>query len=158
MRAPAKINLFLKVLRKRPDGYHDIHSWFQAVDLFDELTFRRKTETGIGLDVTGDPDLPENGENLVIRAAEMLFDRFKLPGGLKIGLKKAIPVAAGLGGGSSDVATTIYALNQLYDLELTAKTMQQLGLEIGSDVPFFFSTGQAEISGRGEVINGISLQ
>lgn len=157
VRAPAKINLFLKVLRKRPDGYHDIHSWFQAVNLFDELTFKPKQETGIGLDVTGEPDLPEDAENLIVRAAKMLFDRFKLPGGLDVGLKKAIPVAAGLGGGSSDVATTIYALDKLYDLELTAKAMQQLGLEIGSDVPFFFSTGQAEISGRGEIINGIPL-
>jgi 4-diphosphocytidyl-2-C-methyl-D-erythritol kinase len=157
VRAPAKINLFLKVLRKRPDGYHDIHSWFQAVDLCDELAFIPMGETGIGLEIEGKPDLPNDSENLVVRAAKLIFDRFKLAGGVRIRLKKAIPVSAGLGGGSSDVAATIYALSRLYGLELSAKVMQQLGLEIGSDVPFFFSTGQADISGRGEIVNGISL-
>ncbi len=157
MKAPAKINLFLKVLRRRDDGYHDIYSWFQAIDLFDNLSFEKSSDAGITLSVEGDFNLPDDEENLVVKTARLMFKKFGLTGGLKIFLKKIIPVSAGLGGGSSDAATTIYAINSLYNLNLSREEMSGIGLEIGSDVPFFFSSGQAEITGRGEKIRDISL-
>ncbi len=157
VRAPAKINLFLKVLRRRNDGYHDIYSWFQAINLFDYLHFERTPESEIRLSIETDVDLPTDENNLVVRAARFMFKKFNLPGGLNIGLRKNIPVAAGLGGGSSDAASTIYAINELFKLGFSTEKMQHLGLEIGSDVPFFFSTGQAEVTGRGEIIRDIPL-
>jgi 4-diphosphocytidyl-2-C-methyl-D-erythritol kinase len=156
IKAPAKINLFLKVLNKRPDGYHNIHSWFQAVGLFDQLTFSRTGE-GIRLTIEGPTDLPDDSRNLVVKTAEMLLDRFKIDGGLDIRLTKNIPIAAGLGGGSSDAAATIYAVNKIFGLNLDKRLMAALGSEIGSDIPFFFSGGQADVTGRGEVIREISL-
>jgi 4-diphosphocytidyl-2-C-methyl-D-erythritol kinase len=92
-----------------------------------------------------------------MKTAELLFEKFSLPGGIDIGLKKNIPIAAGLGGGSSDSAATIYAINELYDLRLSHRDMQKAGFELGSDIPFFFSSGQAEITGRGEIIKDIRL-
>ncbi len=157
VRAPAKINLFLKVLRKRNDGYHDIYSWFQAINLFDYLRFDRTSESGIRFSIETDVDLPTDENNLIVKTARFLFEKFDLPGGLKIGLRKNIPVAAGLGGGSSDAAATIYAVNELFELDCSNEKMRNIGLEIGSDVPFFFSTGQAEITGRGEIIRDIPL-
>ncbi len=157
VRAPAKINLFLKVLRKRNDGYHDIYSWFQAINLFDYLFFERSVAPGIRLSLENDIDLPTDENNLIVRTARMLSEKFDLPGGIEIRLRKNIPVAAGLGGGSSDAAATIYAIDKLFELDLSNKKRQKLGLEIGSDVPFFFSTGQAEITGRGEIIGDIPL-
>ena len=156
VRAPAKINLFLKILGKRKDGYHDIFSWFQAVNLFDYLIFD-KQETGTTLDIEGREDLLADKSNLIIRAADLMFQRFGLSGGLKIHLKKNIPIAAGLGGGSSDAASTIYAISRLYELNLSSESMMELGLEIGTDLPFFFSSGQAEVTGRGEAIKKIFL-
>lgn len=157
VKAAAKINLFLKVVRKRTDGYHDIYSLFQAINLFDHLSFSRSNKEGMRLLIEDNVDLPLDEKNLVIRAATLLFERFDLSGGLEIRLKKNIPVAAGLGGGSSDAASTIYAISRLYDLNLSTENMQEIGLEIGSDVPFFFSFGQAVVTGRGELINNISL-
>ncbi len=154
--APAKINLFLKVLGKREDGYHNIFSWFQAIDLFDRLIFE-KHDSKISLVVEGRENLPTDKGNLIVRAAEMMFQKFELPGGLKIRLEKRIPIAAGLGGGSSDAASTIYAIGKLFGLDLSKENMEQLGLEIGSDIPFFFSSGQSEVTGRGEIIKDIRL-
>jgi 4-diphosphocytidyl-2-C-methyl-D-erythritol kinase len=157
IRAPAKINLLLKVLRKRKDGYHDIYSWLQAVNLFDYLIFEERPAGGLKLYINGGGDLPTDDRNLVIKSARLLHKRFGLSGGLEIRLTKNIPIAAGLGGGSSDAAATIYAINRLYNLGLTVNDMLEIGLQLGSDIPFFFSSGQAEVTGRGEVINNISL-
>ncbi|SYZ74165.1 4-diphosphocytidyl-2-C-methyl-D-erythritol kinase [Candidatus Zixiibacteriota bacterium] len=156
IKAPAKINLFLKILGKRADNYHDLFSWFQAVSLFDYLTFS-KSPARFDLTIDSAVKLPADENNLIIRTARRLFAEFKLPGGLTIWLKKNIPVAAGLAGGSSDAAATIYAINKLFSLSLTVPEMRHLALEIGSDIPFFFSSGQAEITGRGEVIKEITL-
>jgi 4-diphosphocytidyl-2-C-methyl-D-erythritol kinase len=157
IKAPAKINLFLKILGKRQDGYHNILSWFQAVDLFDYLSFEKMGGKGIDLAIDGDHSLPTDSGNLIVRAAGLLFERYNLEGGLRMRLIKNIPIAAGLGGGSSDAAATIYAINCLYDLKLAGNELQNLGLSIGSDVPFFFSSGQGEVSGRGEVIKSLDL-
>ncbi len=156
IKAPAKINLFLRVLEKRSDNYHNICSWFQAVSLFDFLHFT-KSSAGFDLMIDSHTELPSDENNLIIKTAGLLFIKFNLPGGLTIRLKKNIPIAAGLAGGSSDAAATIYAINKLYDLDLSLPQMRKLALEIGSDVPFFFSSGQAEITGRGEIIKDIPL-
>ncbi|MCX6829970.1 MAG: 4-(cytidine 5'-diphospho)-2-C-methyl-D-erythritol kinase [candidate division Zixibacteria bacterium] len=157
IKAPAKINLFLKILGKRQDGYHNILSWFQAVNLFDYLSFEKTERKGFELAIDRDSNLPTDSGNLITRAAGLLFERYDLQGGLKIRLTKNIPIAAGLGGGSSDAAATIYAINSLYELNLTGKELNDLGQAIGSDVPFFFSSGQGEVSGRGEIIKEIDL-
>jgi 4-diphosphocytidyl-2-C-methyl-D-erythritol kinase len=155
--APAKINLFLKVLGKRNDGFHNIFSWFQAVSLLDQLTFEKSNNIGFRLTIEGSADLPVNDDNLIVRSARLLFEKHKMAGGLKMNLKKSIPVAAGLAGGSSDSAATIYAINKLFELGLSNDEMSQIGLQIGSDIPFFFSSGQAEVTGRGEKIKNIVL-
>jgi 4-diphosphocytidyl-2-C-methyl-D-erythritol kinase len=147
---PAKINLYLEVLGKRPDGYHDINSLFQAVSLFDRLTFDLTDRPGIDLTVLGTEHLAEGPENLIVRTGAMMQREFGLRRGLTVTLEKNIPMAAGLAGGSSDAAATILACNLLYDLRLDCPAMARLGLEIGSDLPFFFSGGQALVTGRGE--------
>ncbi len=157
IKAPAKINLFLKVLEKRADGYHNIYSWFQAVNLFDRLDFSKTETPGLKLTVEGSEQLPTDDSNLIIKAARGLFDNLSLPGGLEIKLDKNIPVAAGLGGGSADAAATIYAINRLFDLHLSNRVMMDIGLTVGSDVAFFFSNGSAEVTGRGDIIKELSL-
>ena len=154
---PAKINLFLEVLNRRSDGYHNINSVLQAVNLFDRLHVRTERGRHTELVMQGAVGVPSDLSNLVVRAALLMQTRFDRVGGLKIRLTKQIPVAAGLGGGSSDAAATIVAVNLLYGLGLTCPQMAALGAEIGSDVPFFFSGGQALVSGRGESVESISL-
>jgi len=154
--APAKINLFLKVIERRPDGYHDIFSWFQAIDLHDELHVKRTDSPVIEL-TTDCPAVPTGPDNLVCKAAKLLQQKYQLTCGFNVDLKKNIPVGAGLGGGSSDVAAFIKAANLLLDIGLTRQEMEVCGLEIGSDVPFFFGTGQAEVTGRGEIVKDIIL-
>lgn len=156
VKAPAKINLFLKVLGKRDDGYHNILSWFQTVSLYDILDFR-KTGSAINLTISGLTGLPADSDNLVIKAAELMFRRYDLPGGLNIRLVKKIPIAAGLAGGSSDAAAVIFAIDKLYQLNLSRREAAKIGLELGSDIPFFFSSGSAEVSGRGEIVKDLDL-
>lgn len=150
--APAKVNLFLEVLNRREDGYHDINSLFQAVSLFDRLTFTRIPAPGINLKVESSPELPSDDTNLVVKVCRLIRDEFVPELGLDITLQKNIPVAAGLGGGSADAAAAILACNVLFELNLSPKDMAGLGLRLGSDIPFFFSGGQAIVTGRGEVI------
>ncbi len=150
---PAKVNLFLEVLGKRDDGYHDINSLFQAVSLFDRITFTRvKDGSGISIDLTNDAHVPIDESNLIARAFRLMRDRFGLTDGLQVQLEKNIPIAAGLAGGSADAAATILAVCGLWDLGLDFGQMAELGLEIGSDLPFFFTRGQAMVGGRGEKI------
>ena len=146
MRAHAKINLTLEILGKRDDGYHDIASILQTVSLHDTLTFEESD--GITLDC----DRPElaTPDNLVLRAAHLLWDYAGVSRGVAINLDKRIPVAAGLGGGSSDAAATLLALNRLWGLELTNADLLPLAAQIGSDVPFFLYGGTGRVFGRGE--------
>ncbi|RKX26085.1 MAG: 4-(cytidine 5'-diphospho)-2-C-methyl-D-erythritol kinase [Candidatus Zixiibacteriota bacterium] len=150
--APAKINLFLEVLEKRSDGYHNINSLFQAVSLFDVLEFELTDKQELTLDILGDQRLKSDESNLVCQAFQLMWDTFGLKKAPAIKLNKRIPIAAGLAGGSSDAAATIMACNLLYKLKLSYSEMAELGLQIGSDIPFFFSGGQALISGRGEKV------
>jgi len=146
--APAKINLFLRVLGKRPDGYHNILSLMQKITLCDELTFLPRSG-GIVLKCPNS-DLPVSKENLVFRAAESILSYAGCSSGIEIILTKNVPAAAGLGGGSSDAATTLLALNEMYQLGLTKAELMQLGAKLGADVPFFIFGDSAFASGIGD--------
>jgi len=146
--APAKINLFLRVLRKRADGYNDIFSLMQKITLCDELIFSPR-QKGIVLHCPG-TKLPENNKNLVVRAAKDIFDYCEYSGGMEITLVKKIPLTAGLGGGSSDAATTLMALNKICSLKLKNNELMKIGAKIGADVPFFIFGNTALASGIGD--------
>lgn len=145
-RAYAKINLTLEALGKREDGYHDIASILQTVSLHDTLTFEDADGIGIDCDV---PALVAR-DNVSVRAACLLRDEAQAQRGAAITLTKRIPVAAGLGGGSSDAAATLLGLNRLWGLELTMDDLLPLAARLGSDVPFFLYGGTCRVSGRGE--------
>lgn len=146
--APAKLNLTLEVLGKRSDGYHEIRSLVQTISLCDTLSFEPATKTS--LECT-EPAL-QNQENLALRAAELLQKTCGHRGGARIKLEKKIPWSAGLGGGSSDAAATLLALNKLWQLQLKTTDLLKLAAQLGSDVPFFIYKGTALIEGMGEKI------
>jgi 4-diphosphocytidyl-2-C-methyl-D-erythritol kinase len=143
----AKVNLALEVLGKRGDGYHEISTVLQAVELFDRLTV--ETADTISLEAS-DPDLPTDAGNLVVRAAILLRQASGVARGARIGLDKRIPVAAGLGGGSSDAAATLRALNRLWGLRWGRDRLAEVAVALGMDVPFFLGKGRALATGRGE--------
>ena len=149
LRAPAKLNLYLRVVGKRPDGYHEIETLFERIDLADELTFEVQPD-GPTLTCT-EPTLSCGDDNLILKAARLLQAASGTSRGARIHLVKHIPIAAGLGGGSSDAATTLGGLNTLWGLSLDRPRLMQLAAQLGSDVPFFLSgTPFAVGRGRGE--------
>lgn len=152
--APAKINLSLHVLRKRPDGYHDLASVMQQISINDELTYSLRPE-GIVLHCPG-TDLPTNEQNLVYRAAQAIFHHTDYTGGVEIVLKKNIPSAAGLGGGSSDAAATLMALNDLCSLNVSQTDLMKIGAKLGADVPFFIFATRAFAAGIGDELQTLS--
>lgn len=147
-KAPAKINLLLRVLRKRPDGYHDLASVMQQISIYDELEYTLQQE-GITLHCPG-TDLPTNEQNLIYRAAQTIFNHTGYRNGVEIVLNKYIPSAAGLGGGSSDAATTLMTLNDLCSLGLSKTELIKLGAKLGADVPFFIFGRSAFATGIGD--------
>lgn len=149
--APAKVNLFLEILAKRPDGYHDLATLMLAVSLYDTLTFTEEPSGAIRLSCDN-PELSTGSDNLVCRAAELLRRRAGCSRGAAITLAKRIPMAAGLAGGSSDAAATLDGLNQLWGLGLAQPELAGLAAELGSDVAFFFATPAAWCTGRGEIV------
>ncbi len=153
--APAKINLFLQVLGQRPDGYHDIYSLMQSVDLYDTITVTA-TSSEISLNCD-DPSLPAGSGNLAWKAARLILDRTNLNEGVVIELQKRIPSGAGLGGGSSDAAAVLKAVNHIFDLKVPPARLANWGLELGSDIPFFFSSGSALVSGRGDIVSPVDV-
>jgi 4-diphosphocytidyl-2-C-methyl-D-erythritol kinase len=155
--APAKLNLFLEILGKRPDGYHELESLMVAVDLFDTLEFRDDPSGRIRLECD-DPSLPTDGSNLVLRAAERLKASRDSPRGASIVLRKAIPTQAGLAGGSSDAAATLAGLDRLWNLETDPEQRDELAASLGSDVTFFLHPPSAICRGRGERIEPVSLK
>jgi 4-diphosphocytidyl-2-C-methyl-D-erythritol kinase len=155
--APAKLNLFLEVLGRRPDGYHEIESMMVAVSLYDTLTFIDDPSGEISLRCT-EPALPVGSGNLVVKAAERLKASTGSLRGARIVLDKAIPVEAGLAGGSSDAAATLVALDRLWDLGTPPATLDSLAGEIGSDVAFFAHGPAAVCRGRGERVEAVSLK
>jgi len=147
IKAPAKINWFLRVTGKRPDGFHDIRSIMQCVSLFDTLGFEHHDRITVET-----PSAIAMEDNLAYKAAVLLRRHSGISAGALITLDKDIPIAAGLGGGSSDAATTLLGLNDLWGLGLGLDTLLRLGAKLGSDVPFFISGGPSFVSGRGEII------
>jgi 4-diphosphocytidyl-2-C-methyl-D-erythritol kinase len=148
--SPCKVNLLLNILGKRPDGFHELETVMQPVALCDSIALEQ-SGPGIALSCS-DPSLPVDNRNLVYRAAEAFFLAASLPPSVKIHLEKRIPMAAGLGGGSGNAATTLAGLNQLYDHPLEASRVASLAAALGSDVPFFLQSGPALATGRGELI------
>lgn len=150
VKAPAKINLTLDVLYKRPDNYHEIEMIMTTVDLADRIGLKA-TESGIHIE-SADRFVPNDSRNLAYQAAQLLKDTFNIKSGVIISLDKQIPVAAGLAGGSSDAAATLKGLNQLWQLNLSLDELAELGAKIGSDVSFCVYGGTALAKGRGEII------
>ena len=150
--APAKINLALRILKRRNDGFHEIETMIAPISLCDELKIA-KEGAGQGIDFRcDDKTVPEGAENLVVRAAQLFFDKTKLKPDVSIELKKKIPHGAGLGGGSSDAAATFLGLNELFGTSLSRDELAEMAASIGSDVPFFLFQSAAFCSGRGEVV------
>ncbi len=147
--APAKLNVFLEVLARRADGYHEVATLMVAVSLFDTLLFEEGAPGRLEL-TCDDPRLPAGPENLVCRAADRLRERTGCTKGARVRLVKRIPLAAGLAGGSSDAAAALAGLNRLWGLGLGAGELAALAAEVGSDVPFFLGGPAAWCTGRGE--------
>jgi 4-diphosphocytidyl-2-C-methyl-D-erythritol kinase len=156
--APAKINLSLKILGRRPDGFHDIETFIAPISLCDELKIdKNKAAEGVEFRCD-DSSVPTGDENLVVRAAKAFFEAAKLKASVSIELKKKIPHGAGLGGGSSDAASTLLAMNKLFETNLPREALAELGETIGSDVPFFIFESAAMCRGRGELVTPEKLK
>lgn len=151
--SPCKVNLLLNILGKRADGFHELETVMQPVALCDELSFE-KTNGGIVL-TCSEPALPVDASNLVCRAAAAFFQRSGVSAGVKMRLEKKIPMAAGLGGGSGNAATTLLALNELFDSPLDQTQLHEAAASLGSDIPFFLQTQPALATGRGELIQSL---
>ncbi|MGE8207422.1 4-(cytidine 5'-diphospho)-2-C-methyl-D-erythritol kinase [Heyndrickxia sp. NPDC080065] len=151
IKAPAKINLTLDVLNKRSDGYHEVEMIMTTIDLSDRIGLSEIKEDKIRI-ISQNRFVPDDQRNLAYQAAKVLKEKFKIKQGVSITIDKAIPVAAGLAGGSSDAAATLRGLNQLWNLGLTLDEVAEIGAEIGSDVSFCVYGGTALAKGRGEKI------
>lgn len=149
VRALAKINLGLDVLRKREDGYHEVCMVMQTIQMYDVVNLYKTSRPGIQLR-TNLPYIPTDERNLVYKAAQMLMDEFHIQCGLRIDLQKFIPVSAGMAGGSSDAAATLVAVNRMFRLRLSKKALMKRGLAIGADVPYCVMRGTALAEGIGE--------
>jgi 4-diphosphocytidyl-2-C-methyl-D-erythritol kinase len=150
----AKINLGLRILRKRDDGYHNIETVFTRVNPFDEINLELDSKISI---TSNEINLPIDETNLCIRAANLLQQQSGIAKGVKISLIKNIPIGAGLGGGSSDAASTLIGLVKLWELKISEDKLCSIALELGSDVPYFLKTGTAFATGRGEILEYFSL-
>lgn len=151
LKAYGKINLGLDVLRQREDGYHDVRMIMQTVGIYDKIDLRLNQEPGIRVE-TNLFYLPNNENNLVYKAAKLLMDEFQIQKGVDINLKKFIPVAAGMAGGSSDAATVLFGVNKMFNLGLTQKQLMERGVKIGADVPYCVMRGTALSEGIGEIL------
>jgi len=156
LKSLAKVNLRLEILRKREDGYHEIRTVFQKISLYDTLHFSLKRRRGIRIEAD-QPCLPTGKRNLVYQAVRSILEKSDYRGGIDVEIEKRIPLGAGLGGGSSNAATTLKALNQLLKINLTKKELMEMGAGIGADVPFFLFEGSAIGSGIGERLRKIEL-
>jgi 4-diphosphocytidyl-2-C-methyl-D-erythritol kinase len=156
--APAKINLSLRVLGRRSDGFHEIETFIAPISLCDEIKIEQrsgKQEIAFRCD---DPSVPKGEDNIVVRAANAFFEETKITSGVSIALKKTIPHGAGLGGGSSDAASTLLALDEIFDTKLPREALAKMAEMIGSDVPFFIFQSAAVCKGRGELVSPTRLR
>jgi 4-diphosphocytidyl-2-C-methyl-D-erythritol kinase len=153
--APAKINLSLRILNRRADGFHEIETFVVPISLCDEIEIE---EQSIGIDFScDDPSVPSGHDNLAVRAAKAFFAASGVKAGVSIKLHKRIPQSAGLGGGSSDAASTLLALNELFGNKMSGNELSKIGATIGSDVPFFLVRSPAICRGRGEIVSPTEL-
>ena len=156
--APAKINLSLRVLGRRSDGFHEIETFIAPISLCDEMKIEQrsgKQEIAFRCD---DPSVPQGEDNIVVRAANVFFEEINITSGISIAVKKTIPHGAGLGGGSSDAASTLLALNELFETNLPREALAKMAEMIGSDVPFFIFQSAAVCKGRGELVTPTRLR
>lgn len=152
-KAYAKINLGLDVLGRMPDGYHEVKMVMQTVGIYDELTFEKADE---GIVITTDSgELPVNEDNLIYKAAKLLMQKYGIDAGVKIDLKKNIPIAAGMAGGSTDAASTLKGINELFQLGCTEDELKEIGVKIGADVPYCVMGGTALAEGIGEKLTAL---
>lgn len=154
LRAMAKINLGLDVIRKREDGYHEVRMIMQTIQMYDVLEIRKKSIPGISL-VTNLPYIPSDERNLVYKAAKLLMDEFHIQEGLSMKLDKSIPVAAGMAGGSSDAAAAFVGVNRLFNLGLSEQDLMKRAVQVGADVPYCIMRGTALAEGIGEKLTGL---
>ena len=152
LKALAKINLGLDVLRRREDGYHEVKMIMQTIGLHDDLEIRKTKTSGIQVK-TNLYYLPTNENNLVYKATKLLMDEFQIQDGVSIQLKKRIPVAAGMAGGSSDGAAVLWGINQMYGLGLSMQALMERGVRLGADVPYCIQRGTALAEGIGEKLS-----
>lgn len=150
LKAPAKVNIYLNVLGKRQDGYHKIESIAQTISLCDILHFQR-AESGINISCDSS-SVPNGRDNLVHRAAKLFFNLTGIKKGVSITIEKNIPLGAGLGGGSTDAATTLVGLNMLFETDISVVRLMDLSSTLGTDVPFCIKTGTALLTGKGEKV------
>ncbi len=155
LRALAKINLGLDILRKREDGYHEVRMIMQTIQMYDVLEMRKVKKPGISLSVNY-PYIPSDERNLVYKAAKLLMDEFQIKEGVEIRLEKFIPVAAGMAGGSSDAAAALVGVNRLFKLGLSEKDLMERAVNIGADVPYCVMRGTALAEGIGEKLTRIA--
>ena len=153
LNSPCKVNFILNILGKRPDGFHELETVMHHLPIFDLLRFERAS-SGVQLSCDN-PALPTDASNLVYRAAAKFMEEAKIRDGVRIHLAKRIPLAAGLGGGSGNAATTLRGLNQLFGSPLTSKQLFEIAAALGSDVPFFLQDQPALATGRGEVVESL---
>ncbi|MBX2991191.1 MAG: 4-(cytidine 5'-diphospho)-2-C-methyl-D-erythritol kinase [Bacteroidetes bacterium] len=154
LRAYAKINLGLRILEKRPDGYHNIETVFHRIDLFDEIELSSSPAIKV---VSTSDEAPGDESNICHKAARLLRNHFGIRDGVCISINKKIPVGAGLGGGSSDAATVLRALPAFWNQSIDEESLRSIALQLGSDVPFFLGNGSAVGRGRGEILEYFSL-
>ena len=152
LKALAKINLGLDVVRRREDGYHEVRMIMQTIHLYDRLDIKRTKETGIQIQ-TNLSFLPVNENNLIYKAAKLLMDEFSITDGVSVKLDKRIPVAAGMAGGSTDAAAMLIGVNRLFSLGLTKRQLMERGVQIGADVPYCIMRGTALAEGIGEALS-----
>lgn len=152
LKALAKINLGLDVVRRREDGYHEVRMIMQTVQLYDRLDIKRTQEPGIQIQ-TNLSFLPVNENNLIYKAAKLLMDEFSITDGISVKLDKRIPVAAGMAGGSTDAAAMLIGVNRLFSLGLTKRQLMERGVQIGADVPYCIMRGTALAEGIGEALS-----
>jgi len=155
--APAKINLWLRILGRRSDGFHEIETLIVPISLCDEIKMLTRSEKHAIEFRCDDLSVPKGDDNLVVRAAKMFLEKTKVRHAISIELKKKIPHGAGLGGGSSDAASTLLALNELFDTKLPREALAKMAETIGSDVPFFIFQSAAVCKGRGEMVSPTRL-
>ena len=153
-KAYAKINLGLDVLRRREDGYHEVKMIMQTVDIYDVLTFVKAPADVFRLSVDS-AQIPDDDNNLVLKAARLLFATAGIDAGAEVTLQKNIPVAAGMAGGSTDAAATLIGLNALYDLRFTTEQLQEIGVKLGADIPYCIMGGTALSQGIGEILRSL---